>query len=111
MQQDLLKSYSNGDLLMITLRNGKVYVGLAVELSEPDGQSYIRILPFYSGLRTETFDVKLVTDYISVYEEILESNEGGKNIETETVICEEDIITTTFFKKEIFERAKAGIDT
>lgn len=39
MQLDLLKSYATQQLLMITLRNGKVYVGIATELNEPDGQS------------------------------------------------------------------------
>ncbi len=103
MQLDLLKSYASQQLLMITLRNGKVYVGIATELNEPDGQSYIRILPFYSGYRTEKQDVKLVTDYLSVYD-----NAGGEdsmeNINTETVICEEDIITTTFYDQEVFNR-------
>ena len=103
MQLDLLKSYATQQLLMITLRNGKVYVGIATELNEPDGQSYIRILPFYSGYRTESLDVQLTTDYLSVYESIREAG-SQEDVNTEMVICEEDIITTTFYEQEIFNR-------
>ena len=81
MQMDLLKSYATQQLLMITLRNGKVYVGIATGLNEPGGQPYIRILPFYSGYRTERHDVKLITDYLSVYESVQEAGWGKMSIQ------------------------------
>ncbi len=102
MQQDLMKSFFDEELLMITLRNGKVYVGIVVELNEPQGQSYIRILPFYSGYRTDTMDVDLNTDYLSVYQGL--ENESSDSKAMETVICEDDIITTTFYRQKIFNR-------
>lgn len=93
MQKDLLYSHINSELLMITLRNGIVYVGLAIELDEPEGQSYIRILPFYRGYLNQQQEVILNKDYLALYQDI---ESAGDN--TGTVIYEEDIITTTLYE-------------
>ena len=91
MQKDLLYSNVNSAFLMITLRNRLVYVGVAIELDEPEGQSYIRILPVYLGYRDQQFRVVFVTDYLAP---------GNIEGQTGTVICEEDIITTTLYEDE-----------
>ncbi len=91
MQKDLLYSNVNSAFLMITLRNGLVYVGVAIELDEPEGQSYIRILPVYLGYRDQQFRVVFVTDYLAP---------GNIERQTGTVTCEEDIITTTLYEDE-----------
>lgn len=105
MYNDLLEAYVNGLTVMITLKIGKVYVGAVKELPDPNEQSFISILPYKSGYRTPNMDVEMVTDYISVYQEL--DVEDYKNfINTETSICENEIVTVTFYEEKVFSRFK-----
>lgn len=90
MQKDLLYSHFNSQFLVITLRNAQVYVGQAIHLDEPEGQSYIRILAVYRGYLDQNFKVVLDTDYFG-------PNSGGQ---TGTVLYEEEIISTTLYTDE-----------
>ena len=95
--QDCLTSYANNKPLMITLRGGKVYVGVICELNEPDPEhSFIRMLLIYSGYRDDKLDVQLISDY---------NRNDGKNITT--TIRESEIITATFFDQDVYQNFQA----
>ena len=58
-------------LIAVTLDNLKVYVGLIAEAPnlEPHN-THVTIIPFLSGYRVrETLELRLVTDYLAVYDE------------------------------------------
>src|SRR5690606_14929805 len=51
-------------LLMLTTKNNKVYIGYVSEISEPLGESYIRIIPNFSGYRDkDTLTLDITTKY------------------------------------------------
>jgi hypothetical protein len=64
------------DLLSLSMKDGKVYIGYIQELppNPEDRNSYFEILPFHSGYRDkDTREMKLTTFYESAYEQLVES--------------------------------------
>lgn len=102
LQVDFLESYFFENPMMITLKNGKVYVGLIAELHEPHPESsFVRLVLFYSGYRTETMDVKLEKDYnLKIYS----SYENPEEALVEVVISEAEILSMTFFNPDVYNR-------
>ncbi len=101
LQIDFLESYLFGEIVMITLKNGKVYVGLIAELREPHPESsFIRIILFYSGYRTETFDVCLIKDYNLNLYSLREKKEAAL---VTVVVAESEILSMTFYKQHIYD--------
>lgn len=68
------QALENTKQLMITLKNGKVYIGFVLWPFNPEyDRKYIFILPTVSGYRDkDTHELELTTQYTSVYKQMIE---------------------------------------
>ena len=103
-----------GEILIFTLRNGKVYVGFLLYVDYgsdvSEGQKAIRILPLKSGLRQSDGNVKYITYYPfhpkeEVPKKLPEEKESTGEKSTENNLFDEigllDLPELTLFQREI----------
>lgn len=69
----LKSSFSDGQLMQITLKNEKVYFGWVKELPIPSISNYIRIIPAISEYRNTERETILTTHYLSFYSEYIKN--------------------------------------
>ncbi|UII21687.1 hypothetical protein [Fulvivirga ligni] len=107
LQKDFLESFFYDRIVMITLKNGKVYVGLISELHEAHPESsFVRLVLFYSGYRDDKMDIRLVKDYnLNVYEK------NHSNTLVSVVVAETEILSLTFYNQEVYDRLNSRLDT
>jgi hypothetical protein len=63
-----LDCFLNQDLLMISLKNNKVYIGFVSELEFSLDSEFIKIDPVFSGYRDDTKKLNITTDYLEAFE-------------------------------------------
>ena len=102
LQKDFLESYFSDRLAMITLKNGKVYVGVVAELHEAHPESsFVKLVLVYSGYRDINMDVKLIKDYnLSIPDNKDVDNESVVTV----VIAESEILSMTFYDQDVYDR-------
>ncbi|MFK7004340.1 hypothetical protein BWK63_06845 [Flavobacterium covae] len=96
------------NLLMITTKSNKVYVGYLSNVSEPLKNSHITIIPSMSGYRDkETQVFKITTDYIDTLENYFKENKTNKieDVIGMTIPTSEIIIVSKFIP-ELFKGFK-----
>ena len=108
-----LRSFNDGHPAMLTLKNGKVYIGWIRELTSPYESAHIAIIPLKSGYRTQEGNVTLTTSYIEVYDRL---SRVGESIDKKlfikrisgstTVIPKEEIVVSTLYYAEYEDRRK-----
>ena len=104
--------------LLITLGTGKVYVGYAARLFNPEvDRKYLRLMPVASGFRTrESHQVRFTTDYSAVMEasdDPTSEFHGLLRKDFELVISVEDIRSASLFDfaaYDAFTKASEGTD-
>ncbi len=105
---DILIYYSflNSELLQITLRNRKVYIGVIshVEFSDREN-SIVTILPFYSGYRDkDTHEFTPTTNYRPIIQKLFTASTSMDNDEEFNVSFPKlDIIVIRQFDEQIYE--------
>jgi len=93
-----LNALIDEDQLMITLTNGKVYIGFIVEISGPGKIEYYSLLPTLSGYRTtDKHKVKITTDYFNIFEK---KDEYSASL---TYINSQNILSVKKFIPQIFD--------
>ena len=94
----LSESYYAKDLLLITLDNGKVYVGWLLTSPEPQQTEYIRILPHSSGYRDAQHHLALTVAYTDLLQSDLPDS-----VTPEVLIELTDIMTFAKFDPRAYE--------
>lgn len=93
-------------LLMITTKSNKVYIGYVTKISEPLGESHIRIIPNFSGYRNkDNLRIDITTIYTDVIKEYIKSNRK-KEIDEKLgiIIPVNEILIVSKFDSDIFGR-------
>ncbi|MEZ7506036.1 hypothetical protein [Flavobacterium sp. Arc2] len=93
-------------LLMITTKSNKVYIGYVNKISEPLGESHIRIIPNFSGYRDkEKLTIDITTKYTDVIKFYVENNKK-KEIDEKLgiIIPTSEILIVSKFDADIFGR-------
>src|SRR5690606_19933090 len=93
-------------LLMLTTKNNKVYIGYVSDISEPLGESYIRIIPNFSGYRNkDTLTLDITTKYTDVIQHYVETDRKAEIDEKLSVIIPTtEILIVSKFDSDIFGR-------
>lgn len=93
-------------LLMLTTKGNKVYVGYINKLSEPIGESYLTIIPNFSGFRNkDNLKLEITTTYTDVIEKyVLENRESEIGNKLGVVLPVSEILFVSRFDSEIFGR-------
>lgn len=100
LEQFFLHAFVFRKLIMITLKNNKIYIGYIATINEPQKTNYIEIFPRISGYRKPISKVLKFTAY---YEKVLEKeNEKEKLIRI--IIKKDEILTATRFYPEIYSK-------
>jgi len=107
----LTKKKDEDKLLMITTKSNKVYIGYINKLSEPIGETYITILPNFSGYRNkENLKIEITTKYTDVIERyVLDNRESEIGEKLGIIIPVSEILIVSKFDNEIFGRLNAEI--
>lgn len=91
-------------LLMITTKGRKVYIGFISKLSEPIGESYITIIPNFSGFRHhDNLSLEITTNYTKVIRTYIER--GKANLIDDklgVVLPTSEILLISRFDSELF---------
>lgn len=98
--------YSNGELIQLSLRNNKCYVGWVQSLPIPSHDEYIRIFPVYSGYRKdETKELVFTTQYLDVYAKYVQEGEVTDIEELTTLVIRiDEVISSNLFRPEMYQR-------
>jgi hypothetical protein len=68
LDEILLRAQREEMPVSLTLNTGKVYIGLVVSITDPEGDpTMLKLLPMFSGHRDEQGRLTLTTDYQDVY--------------------------------------------
>ncbi len=100
----LLSSFTEANLLQFTLDTSKVYIGWVIELPIPLNTNYIRIIPAFSGFRTDRRKLEITTHYLNVYDEIIKSSEEEINLNPDLIIKLDRIVSVSYFDTDLYER-------
>lgn len=98
--------YRNTQLIQITLKNDKVYIGWMKALPIPSHSSYISVLPVYSGYRTkDKKTLELTTQYLDVYASYIQDGSVLDIRDLTTLVIKiDEIITATKFDDDMYQR-------
>lgn len=104
----LLKTSFNEDrLVQITLKNDKFYVGWVLTLPIPQQSRYIKMLPAFSGYRSnENKRLVFTTQYLNVYSSYIREGliTSLEDLNVNLIIHIDEIITASRFDIEMYER-------
>ncbi|MDN3673848.1 hypothetical protein QWY99_12385 [Flavobacterium branchiarum] len=98
---------------MITTKSNKVYIGYVNKISEPLSESYIRIIPNYSGYRDkEKLTIDITTKYTDVIKDYLKRNKKKEIDEKLGIILPaSEILIVSKFDADIFGRFNSNEET
>ncbi len=102
----------NGQTILLTLKNDKVYIGFFEETPIPGKTNYLSISPILSGYRDkETKKLIITTDYLKVVNEFIVDIEKEEDVElneinlnTDVVIKQDEILTASIYEQEIYDK-------
>jgi hypothetical protein len=119
LEELFLDSAALGELIQITLKNNKVYIGFTTFISPPSKTNYFILTPVLSGYReSETKKFVITTNYEEVYKEYYaesdaeeldkDENEEDESIiefpDIDIVIKQDEIITASFFDPDLYSK-------
>jgi hypothetical protein len=112
---ELLFSMSciDSELIQITLKNDKVYIGWVEILPKPSQCPYVKLVPLFSGYRDENKELKITTDYSRVYSEYMIRGKikDISDLQMNLVVLVNEIISASRFDFEIFEKFESIAET
>jgi hypothetical protein len=108
----LRDSNAKQELLLFTLDTDKFYIAWVQELPIPNVSSSIKILPAFSGYRTNKKELEFTTQYLSVYAQYVEEGKIQRvdELDTKVVIPTGRIVSVSSFDIEMFDRFNAVED-
>ncbi|HLW42007.1 MAG TPA: hypothetical protein VKY82_06530 [Flavobacterium sp.] len=108
LEKLLVNCLYNKDMVLITLKNDKIYIGYCEKIPNPKDKQFIKITPILSGYREkDTKKMVLTTDYFeAVSEYCKDNNESNEEkfytVKTDTIIKTEEILTATVFDYKMY---------
>jgi len=92
-------------LLMLTTKSNKVYIGYVSKISEPIGETYITIIPNFSGYRNkENLKLEITTNYTDVIERYVLEDRASEVDKLGIILPVSEILIVSKFDIEIFGR-------
>ncbi|WP_373514604.1 hypothetical protein [Persicitalea sp.] len=107
LEQLLLKALKEEKNVMVTLTNGKVYIGRVATSLAPEDETSFSLLPNKSGYREgEKQRLELTTHYDVAYKRILEGETDGEDVIADfgVVIPVKDVVSATLFRGDIYTK-------
>jgi len=92
------------NLLQVTLKNNKVYVGFVEYIPPPKESNYLKIIPLISGFRNnDTKELEFTTDYYNAI--LLYQSEESKydNFQMDITLKQDEILTANIFDFDVYK--------
>jgi len=104
----LLSAFLNRDLVMITLTNGKVYIGFIDTLPEFNFL-YFKLTPVFSGYRNSDHKLELSTNYMEAYQKLIDTSEIEDDSYTdldniEIALKTEEVLSSSIFDINLYKQ-------
>jgi hypothetical protein len=102
-------SNREGDMMQVSLKNDKCYVGWIKSLPIPSSSNYIIMLPVYSGYRDkETKRLHFTTQYLEVYATYVRDGDVIDIRDLNTLVIKiDEIVSASRFDPDMYERFHA----
>jgi len=102
-------SARTGELMQITLKNNKVYIGFTDIIPVPKETNYLKITPVLSGYReSESKTLKITTEYFEVLD-LYTSEESDFDIyDIDISIKQDEILTANVYDQKVFDMFNKG---
>lgn len=107
------EAFIKKEMMQITLRNNKVYVGYIKKLAPPTQANQLTILPVISGYReAETKKINFITEYLSIYQKYIGTGQitAIDDMEMQILILRDEIITVNKFHTDVFDSFQNDMD-
>jgi hypothetical protein len=102
----LIQRSNNDRLLMISTKFNKIYVGYVKTIQKPIGDSFVTLLPYFSGYRNkDTQELEITTDYFSIIRQMIEDEQVEKiDSKIGVTLHKSDISLVSKFDQSVFDR-------
>lgn len=93
------------ELIQVTLKNNKVYIGTVIDIPIPQKTNYFDILPVLSGYRdSETKVLKITTPYETVGEIL--TNEGSEDLVNKMIVTlkQDEVLSISPHDPDVYDR-------
>lgn len=106
----IAESIERGNLIELSLRSGKSYIGIAlVSGIEKHIDSDVSLVPIWSGYRNkDTQELHITTEYASVIAQSIRESTGIASRDFQVVIPMSEIVSARTFHPEAYERFQAA---
>jgi hypothetical protein len=98
------------DMIQLSLKNDKFYIGWIKSLPIPSSSNYITILPVYSGYRDkESKRLQFTTQYLDVYASYVREDDVIDIRDLAALVIKiDEIVSANKFDPDMYERFNAG---
>jgi hypothetical protein len=106
-------SAKTGELMQITLKNNKVYIGFTDIIPVPKETNYLKITPVLSGYReSESKILRLTTDYFDILDIYMSDHPKFNIYDIDISIKQDEILTAGIYDQNVFNlfRGETTID-
>ncbi|MFN2493053.1 MAG: hypothetical protein ABR501_09235 [Pyrinomonadaceae bacterium] len=103
LEKLLFRSLSQGKRVMVTLKNGKVYIGrVAISLTPQEDDDFL-LLPSKSGYRDDKHRLTLTTDYDLTYKAIVDTEENYIDIISDfgVVVPIPEVVSASLYREDV----------
>ena len=97
MYTGVLVTVRSNEMIMVTLKNNKVYTGWPLEAPNYEDSNWLRLVPEWSGYRDKKARVNVETDYSAVFD-ASSSEQGHMLISVDQIVTVQPFDTETFQK-------------
>ncbi|MFK8054645.1 MAG: hypothetical protein AB8F78_00880 [Saprospiraceae bacterium] len=106
----LAEAYFSGQLLQLTLDNGKFYIAWIASQPSPRQTTHLRFIPIYSGYRSEEKKLIFTTSYEEMYKTLMEEGHQDPVAFSNVAMVVElrDLTTISIFDPKIYARFGAN---
>jgi hypothetical protein len=104
--ESLIQKNDNDKLLMITTNFNKTYVGYVKTIQKPIGDSFVTLLPYFSGYRNkDTQELEITTDYFSIIKKMIEDKKLDEiDKKLGVTLHKSDVTLVSKFDQRVFDR-------
>jgi len=96
-------SAKTGELMQLTLKNNKVYIGFTDIIPVPKETNYLKITPVMSGYRkSESKTFKITTEYFDVLDIYMSDNPKFDIYDIDISIKQDEILTAGIYDQDVF---------
>lgn len=96
-------SAKTGELMHLTLKNNKVYIGFTDIIPVPKETNYLKITPVMSGYReSESKTLRITTEYFDVLDIYMSENPKFDIYDIDVSIKQDEILTAGIYDQDVF---------